>query len=33
VTGAVPIPEIEDPNKRASKERALEYMGLKPAPR
>jgi len=31
VTGAVPDPaEIEDANKRASKERALAYMGLKP---
>jgi len=31
VTGAVPDPEkIEDENKRASKQRALEYMGLQP---
>jgi 3-isopropylmalate/(R)-2-methylmalate dehydratase large subunit len=31
VTGAVPDPAaIEDPNTRASKERALAYMGLKP---
>ena len=30
VTGVVPDPAaIEDPNRRASKERALEYMGLK----
>jgi len=31
VTGVVPNPDdIEDPNKRASKHRALEYMGLVP---
>ena len=31
VTGVVPNPDdIQDPNKRASKWRALEYMGLKP---
>ncbi len=31
VTGAVPDPaQIEDENKRASKQRALDYMGLKP---
>ncbi len=31
VTGAVPDPaQIEDPNTRASKERALAYMGLEP---